>query len=238
MALQFWSAIKEKLKRELDNQFVRHDFVIAELRKLPANSSILDAGCGSQRYRQYCAHLLYKAQDFGKYIKDEKKSFTDSSGGTEGYRYGELDYVGNIWNIEEADGTFDSILCTEVLEHVPYPNETLKEFGRLLKPGGKLILTAPSNCLRHMDPYYFYSGFSDRWFEKFLSDNGLRIEYMEPVGDYYRWLAVEMARTAHSHSIFAKMALVPAFLYFFNQKKTAASVDALCMGYHVVATRQ
>jgi len=80
---------------------------------------------------------------------------TEGVGGTEGYQYGQIDYIGDIWDIKELDNTFDEILCTEVFEHIPYPNETLKEFSRILKPGGILILTAPSNCLRHMDPYFF-----------------------------------------------------------------------------------
>ena len=88
-----------------------------------------------------------------------------------------------------------------------------------------------------MDPYFFYSGLTDRWYEKFLSENGLKIKSLTAVGDYYSWLMVEMARTATSHSIFAKLALAPAFLYFYNKRKTRASVDTLCMGYHVVATK-
>jgi hypothetical protein len=86
-----------------------------------------------------------------------------------------------------------------------------------------------------MDPYFFYSGFSDRWFEKFLADNGFRIGQVTPVGDYYSWLMVEIVRTAASHSVFAKLALAPAFLYLYNKRKTETSVDTLCMGYHVVA---
>ncbi len=158
-------------------------------------------------------------------------------GGKEGYKYGDLDYVGDIWNIRESDATFDEILCTEVFEHIPFPNETIKEFSRLLKKDGKLILTAPSNCLRHMDPYFFYSGFSNRWYEKFLKDNGFKIELLSEVGDYYTWLAVEISRTALSHSIIAKLVLAPAFLYYYNKKKTRLSIDTLCMGYHIVANK-
>jgi len=228
----------KSLYRNLSNQFERDDFVLAELKKIPANKLILDAGCGNQRYRQYCSHLSYRAQDFGQYTTDSKKMIgTEGVGGEEGYQYGALDYVGDIWDIQEQDDTLDAILCTEVFEHIPYPIETIREFGRLLKKDGTLILTAPSNCLRHMDPYYFYSGFSDRWYEKILTANGLEIESLTPVGDYYSWLAVEMARTATSHSIFAKLALTPAFLYFYQKKKTQTSVDTLCMGYHVVARK-
>lgn len=228
----------KNLSKKLNNQYERDDFVIGELKKISAGKIVLDAGCGSQRYRQYCSHLAYKAQDFGQYTTDDKKMMgSDGVGGKDGYQYGTLDYVSDIWNIPESDETFDAILCTEVFEHIPYPAETIKEFSRLLKKNGKLILTAPSNCLRHMDPYFFYSGFSDRWYEKFLKDHGLQIETISAVGDYYSWLAAEMARTANTHSIFAKLALTPAFVYYCNKAKTQASVDTLCMGYHVVATK-
>ncbi len=162
---------------------------------------------------------------------------SEGVGGATGYQYGHLDYVGDIWKINEVDSTFDAILCTEVLEHIPYPIDTLREFSRLLKKEGKLILTAPANCLRHMDPFYFYSGFSDRWFVRFLNDFGFHVESIEPVGDYYSWLAVELARTARSHSIIAKVLLAPAFLYYYNKQKSDVSVNTLCMGYHVVARR-
>jgi SAM-dependent methyltransferase len=227
-----------RVHRRLSNQIERDEFVIAELNKLAPQSLLLDAGCGSQRYRKYCSHLRYKAQDFGEYKTDAKKSIgTDGMGGLSGYAYGKLDYVGNVWDIHEEDGIFDAILCTEVLEHIPYPIQTIKEFSRLLRPGGSLILTAPSNCLRHMDPFYFSSGFSDRWYEKILSENGFRVELCDAVGDYYGWLAVEMARVAESHSIVAKIVLAPAFVYLFSKRKTQESVDTLCSGYHVVATR-
>jgi SAM-dependent methyltransferase len=230
--------VVQNVLKSLDNQHERDDFVISELKKIPSGALLLDAGCGSQRYREYCSHLDYKAQDFGQYTTDKKKMMVGNGvGGTTGYQYGKLDYVGDIWDIDEKDGKFDVILCTEVFEHIPFPNETMREFSRLLKKGGKLILTAPSNCLRHMDPYYFYAGLSDRWHEKFLSENGFEIGSITPVGDYYRWLAVEMARTALSHSLWSKMMLGPAFLYFYNKKKTQASVDTLCMGYHVIATK-
>src|SRR6202142_1561532 len=120
------------LYRNLNNQYERDDFVLTELKKIPANKLILDAGCGNQRYRQYCSHLSYRAQDFGQYSTDSKKMIgRDGVGGEEGYQYGALDYVGNIWDIKEQDDTFDAILCTEVFEHIPYPIETMREFGRL-----------------------------------------------------------------------------------------------------------
>jgi ubiquinone/menaquinone biosynthesis C-methylase UbiE len=198
---------------------------------------LLDAGCGAQRYKKFCSKLIYKSQDFCGYFKDDKSSLCDKVGFGGGYQYGEVDYIGNVWNISEKDSYFDAVLYTEVFEHIPYPNETIKEFSRLLKPNGKLILTAPSNCMRHMDPYYFYSGFSDRYYEKILADNGFKIVSINPVGDYYRWIAVEIYRTFKSNGFIAKLALFPAFLYFYSKKKTMTSVNTLCMGYHVIAEK-
>lgn len=232
--------IARRFSWKLDNLNARREFVEMQLSLIKPGSSVLDAGCGSQQFRKFCAHLTYRGQDFGKYTSDDKKmmgSERRKKVDTKVSPLSDLDYVGDIWNIEASDQSFDAILCTEVLEHIPYPIETVKEFGRLIKPGGRLILTAPSNCLRHMDPYFFYSGFSDRWFERVLSENGFRIISIEPVGDYYSWIAVEIWRTAMNHSIFAKLLLIPTFLYYFSKRKTSVSIDTLCMGYHVVAVR-
>jgi SAM-dependent methyltransferase len=227
-----------KLERSLNNQFARDEFIIKQLAGLSVGLLLLDAGCGSQRYRCYCNHLEYRAQDFGKFKTDSKKVFGyEDDEDTADYQYGTLDYVGDVWDIEEKSGTFDAILCTEVFEHIPFPNETVKEFSRLLKPGGKLILTAPNSSLRHMDPYFFYTGFTDRWFERILTENSFVIETIEAVGDYYSWLSVEIARTARAQSLIAKILLFPTFLYYYNKQKTDRSVDALCMGYHVVAEK-
>lgn len=227
----------KKITRSLDNQNKRDAFVEKQLSQLAPGSLLLDAGCGSQRYRGYCKHLEYRGQDFGAYSFDEKVGFTDDSGGLHGYEYGKLDYTSDIWKIPEKSEYFDAILCTEVFEHIPYPIETVKGFSRLLKKGGVLILTAPSNCLRHFDPYFFYAGFSDRWHTKILTENGFSVDLLEPVGDYYSWLALELGRMAMSHSMFSKLILAPAFFYLASKKKTARSINTLCMEYHVVARK-
>jgi len=221
------------IRENLDPFYKRKEFVVNELKNIKENSKLLDAGCGSQFFKQFCNHLDYYSQDFGEYIGDEKKGFNSHSD----YTYGKLDYKSDIWAIPENESTFDYILCTEVFEHIPYPIETVKEFSRLLKPGGKLILTAPSNSLRHFDPYYFYSGFSDRWYNEILKENNFKIISIEPVGDYYRWMSTEMIRTILSHGFISKIMLLPAFIYFYFSKKTETSENTLCYGYHVVAEK-
>ena len=53
------------------------------------------------------------------------------------------------------DGIFDTVLSTQTLEHVPDPTFYLSEAARVLKPGGRLILTAPMLWRHHEQPYDF-----------------------------------------------------------------------------------
>ena len=49
--------------------------------------------------------------------------------------------VGDAQEMPFADATYSTILCTEVLEHIPDPQKAVDEMYRVLKPGGTLILT-------------------------------------------------------------------------------------------------
>ena len=155
-------SVRAYVRRLVDNSIIREEWVEEQLSLIPTGAKLLDAGCGEQRYRRLCSHLNYYAQDFGEYKVDHKSGLAASSNK---WQYGELDYVGDIWDIKEQNDFFDVVLCTEVLEHVPRPQDALKELIRVLRPGGTLIITVPANSLRHQDPYYFFSGFSDRFFE-------------------------------------------------------------------------
>lgn len=223
--------LRARLDIEFNNLNQRREFVARQLSLLPAGSSLLDAGAGSQQFRSYASHLKYVSQDFEGYDGSSRAGFTSDD---QVYEYGNTDIVGNIWEIDVADDTFDAVLCTEVLEHIPYPHETIRELARVLRPGGTLILTAPSNCLRHMDPYFYSSGFSDRWFEYFLDYYGLQIEKFETIGDYYSWMKVEIFRTLTIHPL-SMLALLPALLFYKFRRPTLESEKTLCMGYHVVA---
>lgn len=222
----------------LDNQHERDVWVRRQLALVQPGGRILDAGCGEQRYRPLCDHLAYVAQDFGQYSVDEKGRLgSPAPDGAVPFQYGELDIVSDIWDIPLPDGSFDAVLCTEVIEHVPYPIETVRELARLLRPGGRLILTAPSNALRHQDPFFFTSGFSDRWFARILPEAGLVVDELTELGDYYSWMKVEMARTAGVHGWVARALIAPGFLYFAAKKPTPESASTMVMGYLVTATK-
>jgi len=54
---------------------------------------------------------------------------------------------GDVEALPFPDSTFGTVVCTEVLEHVPYPSRALSEFHRVLRPGGFLIGSVPAPSL-------------------------------------------------------------------------------------------
>ncbi|MBU5612544.1 class I SAM-dependent methyltransferase [Geomonas azotofigens] len=172
------------------NLHTREKWLEAALSAIPAGSRILDAGAGEQNYRRFCSHLDYVAQDFAQY---------DGKGDAKGLQTGawdqsRLDIVSDITSIPEPDASFDAIMCVEVFEHLPDPLAALREFSRLLKKGGTLILTAPFCSLTHFAPYHFYSGFSRYFYRTHLDACGFEIEELVENGNYFEYLAQEVRR--------------------------------------------
>jgi ubiquinone/menaquinone biosynthesis C-methylase UbiE len=58
-------------------------------------------------------------------------------------------------NIPFDDESFDNILCTEVIEHIPNPEKIIAEMHRVLKPNGFCIITLPWSARVHFAPYDF-----------------------------------------------------------------------------------
>lgn len=174
------------------NDRQRVAWVAREIAKLPAGWRVIDIGAGELRFKPYCSHLRYVAQDFGRY---------DGKGDGLGLQMGRfdqsgIDIVSDLTAIPEPDGSFDAALCTEVLEHVPDPLAAVREMARLLRPGGRLILTAPFISFTHFSPYHFHTGFSRYWHEHWLPRYGFRILRLEPADrdGFFELLAQELDR--------------------------------------------
>ena len=242
--------IKNALKRYIskyfsfiDNSYKRDAWVINKLKEIPKGGKILDAGAGERRYIRYCDHLVYKSQDFNEY---------DGSGDSVGLQTGVwdvsgIDIVSDIKSIPVDDSSYDYILCTEVLEHLPYPDLAIKEFSRILKKGGKLILTAPFCSQTHFAPYHFCTGFNIYWFREVLKHYGLEIQEFERNGNYFDFVLLELVRTPTMFKKYSCMNIFSYFLYVFTlplvlliwvlSRITNKSEEQLCFGYHVLAEK-
>ncbi len=218
----------------------RDKWVIEELTNLAPNLKIIDCGAGECKYKKFCAHLDYVSQDFCEYKGNEKNKGLQT--GT--WDTSHIDIVSDILNIPVKDDSFDIVLCTEVLEHIPHPELALKEFNRILKENGKLILTAPFASLTHFAPFHFCTGFNQYWYNYHLKECNFDILKIEANGNYYSYMMQEIFRVMSSErgrkSIPMKIGgrLVIHFLNKQLQCKNDEFEDLCCFGYHVVAKKR
>jgi ubiquinone/menaquinone biosynthesis C-methylase UbiE len=59
----------------------------------------------------------------------------------------------SIYHIPFSDNCFDGIFCAEVLEHLQYPLDALKELHRVLRPGGRIYLATRGPSPDFWDDY-------------------------------------------------------------------------------------
>ena len=62
------------------------------------------------------------------------------------------DVVGSIEAIPVEDASFDVVLCLQVLEHVPDPRAAVAELRRVVKPGGRVLLSTHGVAPLHPNP--------------------------------------------------------------------------------------
>lgn len=228
------------------NHVNRDAWVREQAARVPAGSKILDVGAGSCIYRTLFAHCEYKTQDFVALKGDQCRTGS----------YGQIDYVSDVTDIPVPNASFDVVLCTEVLEHLPDPVAAVREFARILRPGGRLVLTAPLGSGIHQEPYHFYGGFTPYWYQKFLAEAGFVGILVVPNAGFFAFYAQESLRflrlaspfRLHS-SVVAKLVWAPFWLLllpllggiipmmgylldrFDDERKHT-------VGYHVIAQRE
>ncbi|RYD77074.1 MAG: SAM-dependent methyltransferase [Verrucomicrobiaceae bacterium] len=123
----------------------------------------LDVGCGTQPYAKYFDHLpLRHACDF-----DPGR--------------GNVNFACPADKIPVPDGTYDSILCTEVLEHTPDALAVWREFFRVLRPGGRVLLSTPMYWPSHEQPYDF-NRFPAHGLQYLAEKAGFTVEHLLPRG--------------------------------------------------------
>jgi ubiquinone/menaquinone biosynthesis C-methylase UbiE len=210
---------------------------------IPSGQRILDAGAGELQYKRFCAHLDYVSQDFAQYdgrgdgVALQKDTWDQS----------QLDIVSDITNIPEPDASFDAVMCIEVLEHLPDPIGALRELTRILKPGGTLILTAPFCSLTHYSPYFYYTGYSRRFYEHWLGELGFEIADMQFNGNYFEYLAQELRRLPWAGKEYASMTVsrleagaINVVLGLLNRlsQHNNGSEELLAYGLHIRARKE
>lgn len=106
-----------------------------------AHGRLLDVGCGIKPYRAMFPQCR-------EYLGIERPGTLSHST--------VVDVWGDALALPFAAASIDTVLCNEVLEHVPEPARLFAEAARVLRPGGTLLLTTPQVWGLHEEPWDFY----------------------------------------------------------------------------------
>jgi len=163
---------------------------------------VLEVACGRGGFAAKLTRMtvpppLLVAADFSPAAISKGKSFAATSA-----------HAPIRWEVADAqslghpDGSFDTVISCETLEHLPNPRSAIAEFRRVLKPGGRLLLTTP-NYMGAMGCYRAYLRVVGRPYTEegqpinnfmllprlvgWLSAAGLRIVAVDGQGHYLPW---------------------------------------------------
>jgi len=130
----------------------------------------IDIGCGTKPYKDLLAP--YVTEHIGV---DYEETFHDKSN---------IDLFGTAYSIPAKESSFDSAICTAVLEHLSEPEEALRESFRLLKKGAYAIYSVPFIWHLHEEPndYFRYTKYGLKHiFEK----SGFQIIEINPLSGFW-----------------------------------------------------
>jgi len=195
-----------------------------------ASGRLLDLGCG-------------KAPLYGAY-KDLVTEITCVDWGNSLHQTDYLDKEADLTRpLEFPDAAFDTIILSDVLEHIPVPLDLCREIARLLSPGGKLIMNVPFYYPLHEVPHDFYR-YTEFALRRFMEISEMRIIYLQPFGGALEIISDIVSKNIMKLPIVGRLAagaLQRISWWFVNSgvgarlsKKTSSQFP---LGYFMVAER-
>jgi ubiquinone/menaquinone biosynthesis C-methylase UbiE len=112
-----------------------HQFIISTVSK--NNISILDVGCGNAWVADYYTEKGIRVVSFDISHKNTKKALEKVISEKHSAA------VGDSFKLPFKECSIDTVIASEIIEHVIDPKEFVNELFRVVKPGGKLIITTP-----------------------------------------------------------------------------------------------
>jgi SAM-dependent methyltransferase len=152
--------------------FIRRSLYMNIKRFAPRlEGKMLDFGCGRKPFENLFSVKQYVGLDIEQSGHDHKNSKVD------------VFYDGKTIPFEAE--TFDSLFCSEVIEHVFNPDEVLPEMNRVLKKGALVLITVPFCWNEHEVPYD-YARYSSFGITHLLEKNGFKVLELEKSGNFVR----------------------------------------------------
>lgn len=160
------------MAHELHNRLVNSIFDRAMFSgaKRYLHGRLIDIGCGAKPYEGLLSPriVVHVGMDHAETMHDKSN----------------IDLFGTAYNIPAEDRSFDSALCTAVLEHLEEPELALRECCRVLKPGGVAIYSVPFIWHLHEEPRDFYR-FSKHGLKYLFEKTGFEIIEILPLSGFW-----------------------------------------------------
>lgn len=147
-------------------------------------------------------------------------------------------FLCDLTSIPKPDGTYDSILCNAVLEHVPDPEGAMIEFHRLLKENGLVVIAVPFLQPFHPTPMDFRR-YTRSGLEQLAERTGFRILHIWPVHSLAQtlgWIIWEYLEERHSR-LGKFLYWLPIYIVTRLFQKAPEGQSNTANGFQVVATK-
>jgi SAM-dependent methyltransferase len=146
-----------------------------------AGGYLLDLGCGNKPYKEWYGPL------------------TTNSTGCDATQSSEnlVDTICLATALPYDTATFNTVFCTQVLEHVYDHHGLVTEAYRVLKPGGNIILTVPFTWELHEEPYDFFR-ITKHGLKELFEEAGFEVNYIKPNGGKWAAMFQMMINTVYS----------------------------------------
>lgn len=168
-----YTGLPDFLKRRINPIEAGIETFVRSAASVATDRVVIDAGAGESRYRHLFSSSRYLSIDCGV--------------GDADWDYSTLDIVADLHAIPFAGETADLVLNLQVLEHVADPRSVVAEFYRVLKPGGRLFLTAPQGWPEHQPPHDYFR-FTRFALDLLLREAGFEEIRVERMGGYFHYL--------------------------------------------------
>jgi len=134
------------------------------------------------------------------------------------------------------DAFADTVLCTDVLEHLFEPQRAWNEIARILKPGGKAIIGVPFLYWIHEAPhdYHRYTAFALR---KYAAAAGLAVESLEAAGGLSQVLADLLCKSVRPQRLQSFVDRACRVALRVSMRQNTRSDTPFPLGYVLVASK-
>ena len=199
-----------------------------------------------------CHKWHSKVLDIGGKKANKRGRFRPPRDSVESWEYVNIDpatkpdYLCSADAIPVACETFDMVLMTEVLEHLEKPMEALAEAHRILKRGGRIVITMPFLYGVHADPQDFQRWTAEKIRREF-ENIGFAVECLEPMGGLFAviydllYLSLGVAskkRDAIKNRVFRRLFMpIIRRIFFFLDDRFAYKMRWITTGWFVLGKK-